>query len=447
MMKNIVSYSVELKEKYKCFYETISMFRGAVKFLIPIVAHEFSAINELNLNEQFSFVSKLLKSSSKSNGYIDRSFESLLYDYKVSAVNQAVRIVKKYRKALALWNLSDKSTDPPLLKVNNHAMPNFYKSGYVFKLIKDEDSYKCVIKLLVCGKWEWEEFNFCKSDLSYLEKIGLKLESANSPVLEKKGKHFALRFSFDRFFSVTNRKKRILACDIGINNAAVVCVMEEDGTIVARKFIKFKTEEARLRSILSEIKIAHEVTNCKTPRLYRLAVNYNSELAKLTATAIVNTAADHQCDVVVMEKLSEKRSKHFGQNAMRLAIWRKNDVINRVQDLAHYKGMKFSTVLAQNTSKLAFDGSGEVKRDENNYSLCTFKSGKKYNCDLNSSYNIGARYFVREIWKTFPEKNITAIKAKVPELWCGAHCTLSTLIDLYAVKDTLVPRAEWKLYW
>ena len=36
------------------------------------------------------------------------------------------------------------------------------------------------------------------------------------------------------------------------------------------------------------------------------------------------------------------------------------------------------------------------------YSLCRCQTGKQYNCDLNASYNIGARYDIRELLKTFP---------------------------------------------
>ncbi|MGK7940705.1 MAG: zinc ribbon domain-containing protein, partial [Crocosphaera sp.] len=39
------------------------------------------------------------------------------------------------------------------------------------------------------------------------------------------------------------------------------------------------------------------------------------------------------------------------------------------------------------------NGSGKVKRNKNNYSLCVFPSGKQYNADLGASYNIGARYW------------------------------------------------------
>lgn len=54
-------------------------------------------------------------------------------------------------------------------------------------------------------------------------------------------------------------------------------------------------------------------------------------------------------------------------------------------------------VPARGTSKYAFDGSGEVTRSVNgNYSVCRFKNGKVYNCDLNATYNIAAKFFLRD---------------------------------------------------
>ena len=66
------------------------------------------------------------------------------------------------------------------------------------------------------------------------------------------------------------------------------------------------------------------------------------------------------------------------------------------------------------------------------YSLCKFKNGKVYNCDLNASYNIGARYFIREILKSLPATVRLDIEAKVPECSKRSTCTLSTLINLNA---------------
>ena len=99
--------------------------------------------------------------------------------------------------------------------------------------------------------------------------------------------------------------------------------------------------------------------------------------------------------------------------------------------------MRISRVCAWNTSKLAFDGSGEVTRDADNYSMCTFKSGKRYNCDLSAAYNIAARYFIREILKSLPVRARQRIEAKVPECAKRITCTCSSLNKLCAELGSL----------
>ena len=53
-------------------------------------------------------------------------------------------------------------------------------------------------------------------------------------------------------------------------------------------------------------------------------------------------------------------------------------------------------------------------------------------CDLNASYNIGGRYFIREILKSVPATERLRIEAKVPQCSRRSTCTLSTLISLHA---------------
>ena len=64
---------------------------------------------------------------------------------------------------------------------------------------------------------------------------------------------------------------------------------------------------------------------------------------------------------------------------------------------------------------------------------CEFQSGKIYHCDLNASYNIGSRYFIREILKSVPVTVQQDIGAKVPRCLKRSTCTLSDLISLAAV--------------
>ena len=60
------------------------------------------------------------------------------------------------------------------------------------------------------------------------------------------------------------------------------------------------------------------------------------------------------------------------------------------------------------------------------------RNGKTYYSDLNASYNIGARYYIREILKSLPETARLDIEAKVPQCTRRSTCTLSTLFNLNA---------------
>ena len=100
-------------------------------------------------------------------------------------------------------------------------------------------------------------------------------------------------------------------------------------------------------------------------------------------------------------------------------------------------GIRFSRVCAYNTSRLAFDGTGKVLRGReaglSSYSLCVFPSGRKYNCDLSASYNIGARHFIRELQKSTSVTVWSGVQAKVPECQRRSQCTLNTLLEINKV--------------
>jgi MoaA/NifB/PqqE/SkfB family radical SAM enzyme len=152
----------------------------------------------------------------------------------------------------------------------------------------------------------------------------------------------------------------------------------------------------------------------------------------------MEAAAFFHADVIAFEHL-DRTGRIRGSKKQRLHMWKTAYVQAMVESRVHRAGMRVSRVCAWNTSRLAFDGSGRVRRGKEsdrtggNYSLCEFTTGKMYHCDLNASYNIGARYFVREITKSLPEKERLALEAKVPEAARRSTCTLSTLINLHAV--------------
>ena len=139
------------------------------------------------------------------------------------------------------------------------------------------------------------------------------------------------------------------------------------------------------------------------------------------------------------DKLFYKLPSYLRRSAIQDAI---GIVSSYKSNLANYEaeryeaisnGIRYRRVNARNTSKLAYDGSGKVIRDKKNAKLCTFATGKQYNCDLNASYNIGARYFIKEAQENLSEKKWSQAVAKVPELGRRTQCTLSTLISLHQV--------------
>ena len=203
--------------------------------------------------------------------------------------------------------------------------------------------------------------------------------------------------------------------DLGINTDAVCSIMTGDGTVLARRFISFPGDKDRITHVLGRIRRKQREHGSACRGLWDYAVRLNEELAKKTAGEISRFARENRADVIVFEYLEMKGKK-------------------RCEHLAHRNGMRISRVCAWNTSALAFDGSGKVQRDPGNHSLCVFPNGKRYNCDLSASYNIGARYFIRELLKPLPETARSLLEAKVPAAMRRISCVYA---DLPALNDTV----------
>lgn len=144
------------------------------------------------------------------------------------------------------------------------------------------------------------------------------------------------------------------------------------------------------------------------------------------------------------KELVDSNGKKCGRKKQRLALWRKQEIQRIVEHNAHKNGIRISRICAWNTSRLAFDGSGHVERGsyvqngetKYNYSICVFPSGKTYHCDLNASYNIGARYFIRELLKSESVRKRLPSQTNDSDYGTGTTRTLSTLIRLHADLST-----------
>ena len=435
-MTDMTSREIRVKDAFKPFLDTIDIYQEAVSFLIDVVNEHFDEARTLPSHKAMTLIEKLVHSTSSRDALypaFDIRFHKFPSYLRRSAIMSAIASVKLYRANLEAWEKSDRSKKKPYLNRKRNVMPAFYRNN-MFILDMENGVCKARLKLFKDNDWKWYEFGLSQADVRNIEK-DFSLEDAKCPVLKKRGHRFSLVFSFETERKQPEGKKedRICAVDIGINNAAVCSIMESDGTVTARKFIRFAGEEDRLKRIMNERRKAHSLSKCRTHRLDRFLKNHNENLAKMTASEIASFAASEGASVIVMENL-DAGGRVYGSKKERIHLWRKKDVAKRVKALAHRKGMRFSTMYSAGTSEYAFDGSGLVKRDKENHSLCTFSNGKRYSTDLSASYNIGARFFIREILKAYPETEASALKAKVPGLSARATCTLSTYISLLAVR-------------
>lgn len=439
MIKVISTYSVKIKYYNHIFKDTIVIYRNVVDFLLGVCLSEWDVISKLqNDNARVNFVEKLCHMTA-ANPAPKYNFDKKFYKFpsylRRAAIMDAIGKVSSYKSNLANWEKQD-----PLTRGKAPAVP---KAGFSFPcLYKDNmyqelDTYEAKIKVYIRNTWDWITLSLKKSDVDYINRRCKSRKKCN-PTLVKRGKEWSLDFPFEEKVELSDTDildQTIIAVDLGINSAATISVMLSDGTILGRYFLKLPKEYDSLQHAINRIKKAQQNRNHKTPRLWAKAKGINDDIAVKTAAFIMEIAAKYNADVIVFEHL-EVRGKKRGSKKQRLHMWRSQYVQSMVTDKAHRAGMRISRICAWGTSKFAYDGSGTVHRGEkagfSSYSMCRFKNGKVYNCDLSASYNIGSRYFIREILKSLPEKVRFALEAKVPQAAKRSTCTLSTLINLNA---------------
>ena len=422
--------------------DTVSLYRDAVDYFIAVMLEEWNLFSNIGLPNGAVTIAERLCNRTEKNPCPKYDFPERFYKFpcylRRAAINTAYGFVSSYRSNLANWEKSDRK--------NRGKCPSFPKAGYVCpamyrdKCFVRTGTYTARIKVWTRNTWDWADVSLRKTDVDYiLRRCAGRKECV--PTLRRRGKVWSLDFAFEEKVKLpemnNTNKTRIVAVDLGINSACTCSVMGPDGAVVGRRFLHLPSEYDRLDHAVGRIKHAQQSGARRFPHLWAVADGINRDIAVKTAQFIADTAMMYGADVVVMEALDLSGRKR-GSKRQRLALWRAAYVQSMVMTKAHRAGIRVSRVFARNTSRLAFDGSGRVLRGRESektcgsYSLCEFATGKVYNCDLNASYNIGARYYIREILRIQSERTRLALTAQVPSLARRSTCTLSDLKGLRA---------------
>ena len=438
-MQIVSSYGVEIKKKNIPLRSTLDIFRKAVSYLIPVYAETWEELSEIrNPQKRFNEAEHLVHETKKNHArfLFDRHFPKMPSYLRRAAIQHALGAVSSYQSRLSLWEKGELRGKPKLV-CENHAMPVFYRDVMYKEAEPGEDVAH--LKLFDGREWKWFQVKLLHTDMEYLRKKWNR-KKASAPTLERKHHKYFLRFSYTEEVSLSKtdvKEQVICSVDLGINTDAVCTIMRPDGTILGRKFINFPSDKDRMYRVLGRIRrFQREHGSRQVQGKWAYAKRLNTELGRKIAKEIVFYASENKADVIVFEYL-EMKGKLSGKKKQKLQMWRKRDIQKRCGQQAHRKGIRISRICAWNTSRLAFDGSGEIARDTRDHRLCTFQTGKRYNCDLSASYNIGARYFIREILKPLPETERSSLEAKVPAVKRRTSCVYADLRKLYVEVNNL----------
>ena len=439
-MRTVSSYGVEIRKQNIPVRQTMEIYRQAVGYLTEIYAQVWEELRKIpETKKRFNTAEHMVHMTKKNTARFDFDlrFPKMPSYLRRSAIQHALGSVSSYETRLGQWKETGVLSGRPKLTCRNHAMPVFYRDVMYREGAEGKD--EAYLKLYDGHDWKWFRVYLKRTDMEYLRR-NWKGKKASAPALEKRHRRYFLRFSYTEEVTLTKipvKEQIICSVDLGINTDAVCTIMRSDGTVLGRRFIDHPSEKDRMYRTLGRIRRSQrEYGSAQTQGRWAYTKRLNTELGKKIACAIVRYAEENHADVIVFEYL-EMQGKIPGKKKQKLHLWRKRDIQRRCEHQAHRKRMRVSRICAWNTSRQAYDGSGAVTRDWEDHSLCTFQTGKRYNCDLSASYNIGARYFIRELLKPLPATERSLLEAKVPPVRRRTSCVYADLRELHLQMEIL----------
>lgn len=411
---------------------TIRIYREALSFVIDVCYKEKASWLTLGGKGRYNLIEKLIHATSKNPNPKYTEFDEKFYKMPTylrrSIVSKAIGIVNSYlslcdryidKKTKALQEGKKFTDKPPRLSYDHYSFPVLYKN----EMFDDFDvNGTCHIKLFIDNDWKYVDISFNKRALYSSKTFRFDGYTMDSPSLVFKSKKFYLNVPFYKNVELSKEQDIVIGVDLGLTNSAVVSAVMKDGTVIDRLFINQPKEKDHLKYQLDRLNKANRMSSSKNkkPNIWRKINNLIGAIARQTANDIVDFAKKNNAKVIVFEHLHFKRRKGDRKKKLRSKsqYWAKSKIQNIVKNKAHSIGIRFSRVNARNTSALAFDGSGYLTRNTKG-DIATFTTGKICHADLNASYNIAARYFLRELER-----------AKVPVRIDRTSQTLDTLINL-----------------
>ena len=426
--------------------DTFRIEQAALDYLCSVALEEWASLEGLDSQGRLTQVEKLIHKTARNPepkyADFDTRFPKLPSYIRRALINAATGAVSSYqtrladyssRKHEAMSNGRRFREKPPVFNSSNACVTMYKGQTY------DRKFKTIIIKVYRQKSWQWVRVTMPSRDYRDLERALGRAKKVYCPSVVYKYHKYYLAFPLEYpcygFADVGLCDQTVLSVDLGVNHGAVCSVVGFKGNISFRAFDPFRRERSAVNRCIATIRhVAKKSgTGQSLSAVYQKLDGLKDNYVKQLSHWIVMQAVRNEVYGIVLETFG--RMKGRGRKKDRIHHWCKCKIRDYVRGMAFRYGIRVFLVNPKNTSALAYDGSGEVVRDENNFSQCTFASGKRYACDLGASYNIGARYFLRAIQKAMASEPWEQLKAEVPELATRTRCTLSTLWKVSGILD------------
>lgn len=409
------------------FGKTVKIYRRICRFLAGIVFTHWKTLGTLSTKEVVPAIERLMHATAKNPNIkypqIGRVFLKFPSYYRRAAIAFAVGQVSSYVTRYRDWQSgirSCRNAKPPKFNPEVGCYPTLYR-GQCYKLYGID---KVEIKVFTGSDWIWVTTPIA----SVRERHQISSNKMLSPSLIFNETASHLSVPFECRPSKRKPVDNVVAIDLGINSTATVTVVNFNGTVIHREFIHpgrdIDQRDSRLKSISTKAKKTMGKKGklhkgfCRN--IYRKCHNINEQIGHIVSFQIVEIAKTYNSAAIIFENLKgwKPRGGRKGSTLrQRFHGWLKAKIRTLTEMKWRELGGKVINVLAAYTSKLAYDGSGLVKRNRSNYAICRFPSGKIYQSDLNGSQNIAARGIIKLTSRNDREERSSKSPRRSPRSW------------------------------
>ena len=409
---------------------TVDEYRAFCKALSYVILGHWVRLQ--GVNSKCVAIEKLIHQTKKNPNPEHKYFVQRFWKFPSYLRRAAIEFVwgqvSSYLTRYRTWHSGirkRKDAKPPVFNPTANCYPALYGGN----LIKFDGKYSLAdIKVWNGTDWVWLAIPISSVRSRHL--IGKRL----SPylVITKTKCQLAVPFKI-KPEKITG--KTVCAIDVGINTLATAVIVNQYGTVTARKFFHPSADIDRrdrqatiIRSKARKTKKLHRGF-CKAH--YCKARNINLNISHQISKQIVDFAQANSASVIVFEDLKGWKPKGGRKRSglrQKFHGWLHRRLVQFTAEKFEEAGGKVELVYARGTSSWAYDGSGKLKRSSKKYSVATFKTGKIYNCDLSAAANISARYWAYKL-KLTRRKDGQLPRGKNPSGKSRMPITLSALWD------------------